>query len=44
VDDGSQNLGVGTMHAVKIADTHERRTKITGNLFEFSKELHLFCA
>jgi len=36
-----EHMTVSSMHAVKIADAHQRRPKASGNILEFAEDLHL---
>ena len=33
-------MAVSAMHAVKVADAHQRRAEVGRNFFEFVKDLH----
>jgi hypothetical protein len=35
-----ENSFVGAMHAVEVADAHDRRAKVGWNIFEFVEDLH----
>ena len=35
-----QHVRVRPVHAVKVADAHQRRPKSRGNIFEFVENLH----
>ena len=36
-----EHMTVSSMHAVKVADAHQRRPKGSGNILEFVEDLHL---